>query len=69
VPLDLIYGDWTKAGKFTLSLVTPNMPVTVKRLVLYFWNINKETVKIRVNSYQLRRLEADGITEISQAKL
>jgi hypothetical protein len=69
VPLDLIYGDWNKAGNFTLSLVTPNMPKAVKRIVLYYWNINKQPIKIRVNNYRLRRLEGEGITEISKAKL
>ena len=69
IPLDLIYYNWKQASQISLSLVTGNVPLQVKRVVLYFWNINSAELKIKVSGCSLSRLQGEGVTVISQAKL
>ncbi len=46
----------------TLKLTTSNLPNTIKDLVVYIWNIDKQPVKISVHSLKLYQLQGEGVT-------
>jgi hypothetical protein len=69
VPLNLVKYDWTSPEPFTLGLVSSNIPRKITRLVAYLWNIDKQEIHIRMNSFRLYRLNGEGAQAVSQAKL
>jgi hypothetical protein len=68
-PLNLIKYDWNGTKNFKTTLLSGNIPVKIKRLVAYLWNIEKKEIKIKVNSFKLFKLKGKGIREISKAKI
>ena len=68
-PLDLVAGDWESQGETTLCLVTGSVPLKIKRMVLYLWNIDRAPVEMKVKGSRLLRLEGAGVNVISKAKL
>jgi hypothetical protein len=69
IPLNLIKFYWTSTKNFTTCIVTGNVPIKIKRIVAYLWNIEKKEIKIKVNSFKLYQLNGDGVKEISKAKI
>jgi hypothetical protein len=68
-PLNLVTYNWNGRKNFTLDLVTGNIPIRIRRIVAYLWNIDKQQIKIKVNYFRLYQLHGPGVTEISKAKL
>jgi hypothetical protein len=68
-PLDLVKHNWNGTINFTTCIVTGNIPLRIKRVVAYLWNIDKKEVRMTVNSFKLYQLVGDGVTGISNAKL
>jgi hypothetical protein len=46
---------------FTYDLTTENLPLKIKNIVCYFWNIKKEPFRIRLHSLKLMELGGEGI--------
>jgi hypothetical protein len=69
VPLNLIQKDWNAAQNKILHILSGNIPLKIKRIVCYLWNIDKQNIQIKVNSFKLYRLNGKGIQIISQAKI
>ena len=69
VPLNLIKYDWNGSKSFTTCLVSGNIPLKIKRMVAYLWNIDKKEIKIHLQSFKLYQLQGEGITYQSSAKL
>jgi hypothetical protein len=68
-PLNLVKHNLNGTSKFTLSLVSGNLPAKIKRLVVYLWNIDKKEIELNVDSFRLYQLYGEGVTEISKAKI
>jgi hypothetical protein len=68
-PLNLIKEDWNGTRNFSVDLVTGNVPLRIKRIVAYLWNIDKKHLQFTIHSFRLYRLEGAGVTEISKARL
>jgi hypothetical protein len=68
-PLDLVKLNWNGAESFITCITSGNIPVKIKRIVAYLWNIEKTEVKFRLNGFRLYQLDGEGITEVSQANL
>ena len=45
----------------TLKLTTANLPKKIKDLVVYVWNIDKQSLKITINSLTLYQLQGKGV--------
>jgi len=69
IPLNLLHYDWNATGRTKLCLVTGNIPVKIKRIVCYLWNIEKQEINIRMHGFRLLRISGDGVTEVSNAKI
>lgn len=69
VPLNLIQKDWNASQSRTLHVLSGNIPLNMKRIVCYLWNIDKQNIQINVNSFKLYQLKGKGIKIISQAKI
>jgi len=69
IPMNLVRYDWNGANNFTLSITSGNIPLNIKRIVAYLWNINKKEIKIKMNSFHLYKLKGEGINVISKAKI
>lgn len=69
IPLNLVKFNWNNTNYFTLSIVSGNMPKHIKRIVAYFWNIDKTELEIQMNRFTLFQLNGEGIKEISKAKI
>jgi hypothetical protein len=69
VPLNLIKYNWNSTNSFTISIVSGNIPLKIKRIVAYLWNIEKEEIKIKVKSFNLYQLQGEGVTEVSKAAI
>jgi hypothetical protein len=69
VPLNLVRYDWNGANFFTTSLVSGNIPLKIKRIVAYLWNIDKQEINIKMDSFKLYQLNGEGVKEISKAKI
>jgi hypothetical protein len=67
--LNLIQYDWKGTANFKLDLVSGNIPLNIKRVVCYLWNIDKQQLDIKINAFRLYRLEGEGVTEISKAQI
>ncbi|MBL7933708.1 MAG: hypothetical protein JNL60_17525, partial [Bacteroidia bacterium] len=65
VPLNLIKYYWNSTRACTISLTSPNMPIGVKRIVAYLWNIDKKNIDVTVTSFRLYQLNGEGVKEIS----
>ena len=68
-PLNLVKYDWNGTKNLTTSLVSPNIPFKIKRIVAYLWNIDKQEIKIKLNSFRLYQLRGEGVRVISPAKI
>jgi hypothetical protein len=68
-PFNLIKYDWNGTKNFKTVLLSGNIPVKIKRMVAYLWNIEKKEIKIKINSFKLYKLKGEGIREISKAKI
>lgn len=68
-PLNLIKYDWNGTKKFRTCIVSGTIPLKIKRIVAYLWNIDKQEIKLKVNSFKISSLQGEGINEISKAKL
>ena len=68
VPLNLITYNWNGLKNYKIELVSGNLPLKVKRIVCYLWNIDKQEITIQLNAFRLYRLNGEGVTEISKAK-
>ncbi len=69
VPLNLIKYYWNSTKACKISITGENMPLKVKRIVAYLWNIDKKEIDIKVTSFRLYQLKGEGVTEISKAKI
>lgn len=69
VPLNLIKYYWNSTKACTISITGENMPLKVKRMVAYLWNIDKKELDITITSFKLFQIKGDGVTEISKAKI
>lgn len=69
IPLNLVKYDWNETKHFTLSIVSANIPLKIKRIVAYLWNIDKKEIHIKVNTFKLFQLKGEGVREISNAKI
>jgi hypothetical protein len=69
IPLNLVRYDWNGANNFTLSITSGNVPMKIKRIVAYLWNIDKKDLEIKMNYFRLYQLRGEGVTEISKAKI
>jgi hypothetical protein len=69
VPLNLIQYNWSGTNNYTSSLVTGNLPKKIKRLVVYFWNIEKQPSEITIHNFKLFQLQGAGVTTISKAAI
>jgi hypothetical protein len=69
VPLNLVKYNWNATKNFTISIVSGNIPIKMKRLVAYLWNIDRKKIKIKINSFKLYQLQGEGVQEISKAKI
>lgn len=69
IPLNLVKYDWNETNHFTLSIVSGNIPLKVKRIVAYLWNIDKKEINIKVNTFKLFQIKGEGVREISKAKI
>lgn len=69
IPMNLVRYDWNGANNFTLSIVSPDIPLKIKRIVAYLWNIDKKEIHIKMNSFNLYRLNGNGVNVISKAKI
>lgn len=69
VPLNLIRYDWNGIQHHKLSLVSGNLPLKIKRLVIYLWNIDEAEVDFKINSFNLYQLHGKGVKEISKASI
>lgn len=69
IPLNLVKFDWNGTKSFTLSIVSGNIPLKIKRIVAYLWNIDKKEINMKMNSFRLYQLEGEGVKVISKAKI
>lgn len=69
VPLNLVKYNWNSTKNFSLSIVSGNTPLRIKRIVAYLWNIDKREIKMKVNKFKLYQLKGEGVKEISKAKI
>ncbi|PBQ33985.1 hypothetical protein CNR22_20125 [Sphingobacteriaceae bacterium] len=69
IPMNLVRYDWNGANNFTLSITSGNIPLKIKRIVAYLWNIDKKQLHIKINSFRLYQLKGDGVKVISKAKI
>jgi hypothetical protein len=67
--LELIKYNWNGTGSFTTCITSGNIPIKIKRIVAYLWNIDQAEIQFKWNAFRLYQLAGEGITEISQAKL
>jgi hypothetical protein len=67
-PLNLVHQDWNGQASIQ-GLVSGNIPLRVKRMVAYLWNIDKKKIEITINAVRLFRLHGEGVGEISKAKI
>lgn len=68
-PLNLVKYDWNGTQHFKTCLVSANIPIKIKRLVAYLWNIDKKEIIIHLNSFKLYKLKGEGVTELSKTNL
>lgn len=69
IPLNLVRYDWNGANNFTLDIVSGNIPLKIKRIVAYLWNIDKKEIEIKMNHFRLYQLNGPGVKGISKAKI
>jgi hypothetical protein len=68
-PLNLVKEDWNNSGRHHLGIVSPVMPLRIKRFVAYLWNIEKKPLDFSFEAFRLYRLHGEGVTVESKAKL
>lgn len=69
VPLNLIQHNWNGAKSFTTTLLTGNIPLKVKRMVAYLWNIDKQPIHVTLEQFTLYRLQGEGVSILSKAAI
>jgi hypothetical protein len=69
IPLNLVKFSWNGTKQFTLSIVTGKMPLKIKRIVAYLWNMDKKQIEIKLNAFNLYELKGEGVNQISKAKI
>ncbi|MBI3521441.1 MAG: hypothetical protein HY062_19035, partial [Bacteroidetes bacterium] len=45
----------------TYGLITGNLPVKAKKIVCFFWNIEKQPLSIKVNSLKICQIDGKGV--------
>ncbi|MDI1355599.1 MAG: hypothetical protein PSX36_11810 [bacterium] len=68
-PLNLVNYNWNGTSHFTTCLVSGTIPINVKRIVAYLWNVEKQEINIQIESFKLFQLNGKGITKISKANI
>ena len=64
-PLAWSGDDNNQRKNLSYSLTSDNLPLGTKTVVCYFWNIKKEPLNIKVNSFKLYQLDAKGIEYVA----
>ncbi|HEX7414540.1 MAG TPA: hypothetical protein VF411_10900, partial [Bacteroidia bacterium] len=64
-PLQWTGYDNNGKKKLSYSLTSGNLPKATKTILCYFWNINKEPLSIKVNSFKLFRLDGKGVEYVA----
>ena len=42
-----------------------NLPVKAKNIVVFFWNIKKKVLELKVNSLKIYQLEGEGVDYVA----
>ncbi|MHB8259094.1 MAG: hypothetical protein ACYDCN_03330 [Bacteroidia bacterium] len=63
----LQWSGYDNNGKKNLSysLTSGNLPKATKKILYYFWNINKEPLSIKINSFKLFQLNGNGVEYVA----
>ena len=57
--------DLSNRKHLKYSITMGNLPPKAKNIVFFFWNINKQTLKLKVNSLKLYKLSGNGVEFVS----
>lgn len=69
IPLNLVKFNWNETKYFTLSIVSGKLPMKIKRIVAYLWNIDKKEMEVKIDVFRLYELKGEGVNQISKAKI
>ena len=64
-PLQWSGYDLSNRKHLKYSITMGNLPPKAKNIVFFFWNINKQTLKLKVNSLKLYQLKGKGVEFVS----
>lgn len=69
VPFNLIKYDWNGSNNFSTSVISGAIPQKIKRIVIYFYNVDEREIKLKVNNFKLYQIHGEGIQVISKAAI
>jgi len=64
-PLQWSGYDLSNRKHLKYSITMGNLPPKAKNIVFFFWNINKQKLKLKVNSLKIYQLEGKGVDFVS----
>lgn len=64
-PLQWSGYDLSNRKHLKYSITMGNLPPKAKNIVFFFWNINKQNLKLKVNSLKIYQLEGKGVDFVS----
>lgn len=65
LPLQWIGDDLNKKKNLSYSLISGNLPAKANKIVCFFWNIDKQPLSIKVNSFNLYQIEGKGVDYVA----
>ncbi len=64
-PLQWIGDDLNGKKDLSYSLISGNLPSKAKKIVCFFWNIDKQPLAIKVNSLKIYQIEGKGVDYVA----
>ena len=64
-PLQWTANDLNGKQNLSYSLITGNLPLKSKKIVCFIWNIDKQTLSLKVNSLKLFQMEGKGVDYVA----
>ena len=64
-PLQWMADDINGKTNMKLSLISGNLPAKSKKIVCFFWNINKQPMAIKVNTLKLYQIDGNGVNYVA----
>lgn len=64
-PLQWIGDNLNGKKNLSYSLISGNLPGKSKKIVCFFWNIDRQPLSIKVNSFKLYQIEGNGVDYVA----